>query len=48
MLSSFEKNFEKLYRFCNFQILKKTVESSWHHTSIIFGKILEIFGKKFF
>ena len=24
---------KKLYRFCNFQILKKPVESSWRHTS---------------
>ena len=39
---------KKLYRFCNFQILKKVGESSWHHTSIIFGKVFEIFGKNFF
>ena len=24
---------KKLYRFCNFQILKKVVESSWRHIS---------------
>ena len=24
---------KKLYRFCNFQILKKVGEKSWHHIS---------------
>ena len=28
-----KKNFEKLYRFCNFQILKKVFGMSWRHTS---------------
>ena len=28
-----KKNFEKLYRFCNFQILKKVGEKSWRYIS---------------
>ena len=28
-----KKILKKLYRFCNFQILKKVVESSWRHIS---------------
>ena len=28
-----KKILKKLYRFCNFQFLKKVVESSWRHIS---------------
>ena len=42
------KIFEKIISILQFSNYEKTVESSWCHTSIIFGKIFGKIGKNFF